>query len=38
MLISLKFVPKGPINNRWVLTQVMTWHRTDDKPLPELQQ
>ena len=30
-----KFVPKGPINNKAALVQVMAWHRTDDKPLPE---
>ena len=33
--ISLKFVSKGPINNKTVLVQVMAWHRTGDKPLPE---
>ena len=32
--ISLKFVPKGPIDNKWALVQVMAWHRTGDKPLP----
>ena len=32
--ISLKFVPKGPIDNKWSLVQVMAWHRTGDKPLP----
>ena len=34
--ISLAFVPHGPIDNKstwW--SQVMAWHRTDDKPLPE---
>ena len=36
ILISLKFVPKGPIDNKPVLVQVMAWHRTGDKPLPEL--
>ena len=34
--ISLKFVPKGPINNIPALVQVMAWHRTGDKPLSEL--
>ena len=33
--ISLKFVPRDPINNRPALVQVMAWCRTDDKPLPE---
>ena len=35
--ISLKFVPKGPIDNKSALVQVMVmaWHRTGDKPLPE---
>ena len=34
--ISLKFVPKGPIDYKSALVQVMAWHRTDEKPLPEL--
>ena len=34
--ISLKFVPKGPINNIPALVQVMAWCRTGDKPLSEL--
>ena len=33
--ISLKFVPKGPINNNPALVQIMTWRRSDDKPLSE---
>ena len=33
--ISLKFVPKGPIDNKSALVQVMAWCRTGDKPLPE---
>ena len=33
--ISLKFVPKGPIDNKSALAQVMAWRRTGDKPLPE---
>ena len=33
--ISLKFVPKCPINNESVLVQVMAWRRTGAKPLPE---
>ena len=33
--ISLKFVPKGPINNNPALVQLMTWCRPDDKPLSE---
>ena len=34
--ISLKFVPKGPINNNIpTLVQIMAWHRPGDKPLSE---
>ena len=33
--ISLKFVPRGPINNIPTLVQVMAWRRTGDKPLSE---
>ena len=33
--ISLKFVPKGPINNIPVLVQMMAWRRPGDKPLSE---
>ena len=33
--ISLKFVPKGPIDYKSALVQVMVWHRTSKKPLPE---
>ena len=33
--ILLKFVPKGPIDNKSELVQVMTWRRTGEKPLPE---
>ena len=35
IIISLKFVPKGPINNNPVLVQIMTWRRSGDKPLSE---
>ena len=31
--ISLKFVPKGPINNISSLVQIMAWRRPGDKPL-----
>ena len=34
--ISLKFVPKGPINYIPALVQIMVWHRPGDKPLTEL--
>ena len=34
--ISLKFVPKGPINNIPALVQMMAWHQLGDKPLSEL--
>ena len=33
--ISLKFVPKGPIDNVSALVQVMAWCRAGGKPLPE---
>ena len=33
--ISLKFVPRGPINNIPTLLQVMAWRRPGDKPLSE---
>ena len=33
--ISLKFVPKGPINNIPALVQIMAWRRPSDKPLSE---
>ena len=33
--ISLKFVPKGPINNNLALVQIMAWCRSGDKPLSE---
>ena len=32
--ISLKFVPKGPIDKKSALVQVMAWRRKG-KPLPE---
>ena len=32
---SLKFVPKGPINNIPALVQIMVWRRPGDKPLSE---
>ena len=35
ILIQLKFVPKGPIDNNSALSQVMAWRRTGDKPLSE---
>ena len=34
--ISLKFVPRSPIDNKPALVQVMAWRGTDDKPSPEL--
>ena len=33
--ISLKFVPKGPINDIPSLVQIMAWRRSGDKPLSE---
>ena len=35
MEIWLKIVSKGPIDNNSTLGQVLTWRRTDDKPLSE---
>ena len=33
--ISLKFVPKGPINDIPALVQIIAWRRLGDKPLSE---
>ena len=33
--ISLKFVPKGPIDNTPALVHVIAWRRPGAKPLPE---
>ena len=33
--ISLKFVPKGPIDNIPALVQIMVWRQIGDKPLSE---
>ena len=33
--ISLKFVPKGPVNNIPALVQIMAWRRPGDKPSSE---
>ena len=33
--ISLKFVPKGPVNNIPALVQIMAWRRPGDKLLSE---
>ena len=35
IIISLKFVLKGPIDNIPALVQVMAWHRSGAKPLSE---
>ena len=32
---SLKFVPKGPIDNIAALVQIIAWHPPGDKPLSE---
>ena len=32
---SLKLVSKGPIHYKLMLLQVMAWHRTGDKPVPD---
>ena len=33
--ISLNFIPRGPIDSKWTLVQVIAWRRIGDKPLPE---
>ena len=33
--ISLKFVPKGRVDNNPALVKIMTWCRIGDKPLSE---
>ena len=33
--MSVKFVPKGPINNILALVQIIAWRRPGDKPLSE---
>ena len=33
-LVSPKYVPRSPINNKPAVVKVMAWRRTDDKPLP----
>ena len=33
--ISLKFVPKGPIDNKSALVRKMAWRQIGDKPLSE---
>ena len=33
--ISMKFVPKGPINNIPTMVQIMAWRRPGNKPLSE---
>ena len=33
--ISLKFIPKGPINNIPALVQIMVWRQSGNKPLTE---
>ena len=33
--ISLKLIPKSPIDNKPALVQVMAWRRIGDKPLSE---
>ena len=35
ILIWLKFIPKGEIDNKAALVHVMAWHWTGNKPLPE---
>ena len=33
--ISLKFIPRSPIDYKPEMVQAMAWCRTGDKPLPE---
>ena len=35
ILSSLKFVSKGPVDNKAALVQVMSWRWTGDRPLPQ---
>ena len=35
IMIALKFVPKGPINNTPALVQIIAFHRPGDKPLSD---
>ena len=35
IIISLKFDPKGPIDNNSALVKIMAWHRIRDKSLSE---
>ena len=35
MEILLRFLPYDPINSKSAVVQVMAWHRTGDKPIPE---
>ena len=32
---SLRFVPRGSLQNKSALVQIMAWHRTSDKPFSE---
>ena len=34
--ISLKLIPRSPLDNKPALVHVMAWGRIGDKPLPEL--
>ena len=33
--ISLKFIPRSPIDNEPAFVRVLAWRRRGDKPLPE---
>ena len=35
ILISLKFLPRSPVDNKPLFVQVLAWRRTGDKPLPQ---
>ena len=34
--ILLKYIPKGPVDNKSALAQILAWHWTAKKPLSEL--
>ena len=34
--ISVKLIPRSPIDNKPALVKVMAWRQIGDKPLPEL--
>ena len=35
-ILIRKYIPKVPIDNKSEFANVMVWHQTGDKPLPEV--